>query len=85
MSLLDDEQKLQDDLDKEIVNKIGNKIYNEFVLPHLIESNDKHTCDTRRVLDGVIRHMVEENDFLRHQISRNEDLLSLLNGLYYIL
>lgn len=85
MSLLDDEQKLQDDLDNEIVNKIGSKIYNELVFPRLIESNDKHSRDTKRILDGIIRHIAEENDILRHQISRNEDLLGLLNGLYYSL
>lgn len=83
MSLLDDEQKLQDDLDKEIVNKIGSKIYNELVLPRLIESNDKRVRDTKRILEGVVRHIAEENDSLRCQISRNDDLLSLLNGLYY--
>lgn len=85
MSLLDDEQKLQDDLDREIVNKIGDKIYNEFVLPQLRESNDKHVRDTKRVLDGIVQHIAEENDFLRHQISKNDELLSLLNGLYYSL
>lgn len=83
MSLLNDEQKLQDDLDNEIVNKIGSKIYNELVFPRLVESNEKHAHDTKRILDGVMRHIVEENDFLRHQISRNENLLSILNGLYY--
>lgn len=83
MSLLDDEQKLQDDLDREIVNKIGNKIYNEFVLPRLIESNEKHSHDTKRVLDGIVQHIARENDLLRHQISENEYLLGLLNGLYY--
>lgn len=85
MSLLDDEQKLQDDLDREIVNKIGNKIYNELVLPHLTESNDKHARDTKRVLDGIILHLTEVNNFLNQQISRNNDLLNLMNTLYYSL
>ena len=85
MSLLDDEQKLQDDLDNEIVNRIGCKIYDDLVLPRLIEYNDKHVLDTKRALDGIIQHLAEENDFLRHQISRNDDLLSLMNALCYSL
>lgn len=83
MSLLDDEQKLQDDLDKEIVNKIGNKIYNELILPRLMESDVRRSHDTKRILEGIIRHIGEENDFLRHQISRNDDLLSFIHTLYY--